>query len=206
MSDTPGPNPHPRDRRRGDRPRKRKPRGERRHADGERWQREGRHRRRQRGRPAPAKPPAPPPKLSLRQKLIRILTLGLMQPGKAAAARPPQKDPAPPLPALALAAAPPVDLETITGPRLFVGNLHYRAEERDLLDLFKGIGPVASVDVVYDGSTYQSKGCGFVEFMKAEDARRAVEELHGLPFFGRPLLLGPAEPRGEDARERDVPA
>lgn len=206
MSDTPGPNPHPRDRRRGDRPRKRKPRGERRNADGERWQREGQHRRRQRGRSAPAKPPAAPPKLSLRQKLIRIFTLGLVQPGKAAAPRPPQKESVPPPPAQSSPATPPVDLETITGPRLFVGNLHYRAEEQDLLDLFKGIGPVANVDVVYDGRTYQSKGCGFVEFMKALDARRAVEELHGLPFFGRPLLLGPGAPRGEDPREQDVPA
>jgi len=205
MSDTPGPNPHPRDRRRGDRPRKRKPRGEQRNAAGDRWQREGRHRHRQRKRTGKEKPPPAPAKISLRQKLLTILTFGLLKPKRPALPSRRDKE-SKPAESQDVAPVPAADLEAITGPRLFVGNLHYRAEEQDLLDLFKGIGPVASVDVVYDGRTYQSRGCGFVEFMKAQDARRAVEELHGLPFYGRPLMLGPAEPRGEDARERDLPA
>ena len=91
----------------------------------------------------------------------------------------------------------------VTTERLHVGNLHYDASEDDLLDIFKGIGPVQSVDIVYSGNTHRSKGFGFVQFMALSDAKRAVQELHGQNFMGRPLILGPARSRGRDDREAD---
>ena len=98
---------------------------------------------------------------------------------------------------------PPVDPEAVDNPRLHIGNLHYDASESDLMDLFKGVGPVKEVDVVYNGRTHRSKGFGFVQMATIADARRAVADLHGKPFMGRPLILGPARSRGEDKREAD---
>ena len=98
---------------------------------------------------------------------------------------------------------PPADPDAVTTERLHVGNLSYDASESDLLDLFKGIGKVQSVDIVYNGRTHRSKGFGFVQMMTVSDARRAVVELHGKSFMGRPLNLGPARSRGRDEREAD---
>jgi len=91
----------------------------------------------------------------------------------------------------------------VDNERLHIGNLSYDASESDLMDLFKGVGPVKEVDIVYNGRTHRSKGFGFVQMATLTDARRAVIELHGQPFMGRPLILGPARSRGIDAREAD---
>ena len=138
---------------------------------------------------------------TLGQKLIRLLTLGLVRPGRSTA--PQARGLAADAPKKLTTPVPPSHPDDITGTRLHIGNLHYNIEEDDLLDLFKGVGPVRSVDIVYCSRTYRSKGEGFVEFMTLEDARRAVEELHGQLYMRRPLHLGPAKPRGEDEREKD---
>lgn len=159
-----------------------------------------RPRREEKPRRAPA---APATKTTLAQKLVRLLTLGLVKPKANTGGRQADRGMRPPRNPKSHPAVAPVDLETITGPRLFVGNLHYRATESDLRDLFGGIGKVAGTDIVYSSRTYQSKGCGFVEMMSVIDARRAVEELHGQLFMGRPLMLGLALSSGEDEREKD---
>jgi hypothetical protein len=216
MSDTPGGNPHPRDRRRKDRPRNRH-RPPPRNPEAPAPQREGRGPRRRRNRDRsrnqdrernrPSRPkksaPATPksPSLSLGRKLLTILTFGLVRPKTPAAVPPSRKEP--PLPKQTTP-VPPSDPEAITTPRLHVGNLHYDISEDDLLDLFKGIGPVKNVDIVYSGRTHRSRGFGFVEFISLNDARRAVAELHGQLYMRRPLLLGPARSRGEDEREADA--
>ena len=157
---------------------------------------------------------APAPPLTFGQKLLRVLTFGLVNPGakkpaprpehKPRPAQPERKEPArQPREPRQTAPIPPPDVEAVQTDRLHVGNLSYDASESDLMDLFNGIGKVASADIVYNGRTHRSKGFGFVQMMSIADARRAVAELHGKPFMGRPLLLGPARSRGRDEREAD---
>ncbi len=159
--------------------------------------------------------PGGPAKLTFGQKLLRILTFGLVKPG-AAKLRPPHQEapPRPPRPGnkepnrpqrepRQAAPIPPADPSAVDTERLHVGNLSYDASESDLADLFNGIGKVAGADIVYNGRTHRSKGFGFVQMMSITDARRAVAELHGKPFMGRPLILGPARSRGRDDREKD---
>lgn len=217
MSDTPGGNSHPRDRRRKERFRKRnrrpaqqtggpsesppprdnrENRGPRRRRDRDR----NRPRREKESRTAPAAGRKP----TLGQKLLCILTFGLVRPKSASGTAAPPRDKKSPAPQPAMH-IPPADPDAVRLPRLHVGNLHYDIEESDLLNLFKGIGPVKSVDVIYNGRTHRSRGWGFVEFISLEDARRAVAELHGLPYMRRPLILGPALARGQDEREADTP-
>ncbi|HEX2746357.1 MAG TPA: hypothetical protein VHM91_00050 [Verrucomicrobiales bacterium] len=159
---------------------------------------------RQENRPSPQ---APNP--TVWQKLLTVLTFGLVRgksPSKPASGqqnRPKQSPPSSPRVPRQTAAIPPADPDAVDTERLHVGNLSYDATESDLLDLFKGIGNVQNVDIVYNGRTHRSKGFGFVQMMSVTDARRAVAELHGKSFMGRLLQLGPARSRGRDEREAD---
>lgn len=80
-------------------------------------------------------------------------------------------------------------------PRLYVGNLSYEATESDIEDLFKGVGSVNSVEIIYNPRTHKSKGYGFVEMRCMDDAYRAVEVLHAQPFMGRELTVSAANER-----------
>ncbi len=77
-------------------------------------------------------------------------------------------------------------------PRLYLGNLSYDADEASLEELFKGSGSVRSVEIVYNRHTHRSKGFGFIEMQSVEEAKRAVEELHGKDFMGRNLVVNGA--------------
>ena len=88
----------------------------------------------------------------------------------------------------------------VSVPRLYIGNLSYEASESDIEDLLKGIGPVNSVEIIYNPRTHKSKGYGFAEMRTLEDAHRAVEILHEQPFMGRNLTVSAANER-EDSEE-----
>jgi hypothetical protein len=95
----------------------------------------------------------------------------------------------------------------ISTERLYVGNLSYDASESDLFELFNGVGGVRNAEVVVNSRTQRSKGFAFVTMGSVEEARRAVTELHGKEFMGRPLQLSGAKPIGSggdrDQREAE---
>jgi cold-inducible RNA-binding protein len=83
--------------------------------------------------------------------------------------------------------------------RLFVGNLSYQTMENDLQDYFSQVGVVTSVNLMLDKVTGKSRGFGFIEFATAEEANKAVEQLHNKEFQGRALTVNVARPREERA-------
>lgn len=87
-----------------------------------------------------------------------------------------------------------VEVET---PRLYVGNLSYDASEHDIEELFKGIGSVKKVEIIYNRHTHKSKGYGFVQMLNMDEAARAVDVLHDQPFLGRNLIVNGSKPRKE---------
>lgn len=93
------------------------------------------------------------------------------------------------------------DRNSVESPRVYVGNLSYDVTEADLQDLFKGIGGVRNVEIVYNRATHRSKGYGFVEMLHMDEAKRAVEILHDQPFMGRPMTVSGAKSKGLDERE-----
>ncbi|MEI6606684.1 MAG: hypothetical protein WCP35_15355 [Verrucomicrobiota bacterium] len=93
------------------------------------------------------------------------------------------------------------DRSSVESARVYVGNLSYDVSESDLQDLFKGIGGVRNVEIVYNRSTHRSKGYGFVEMLHMDEAKRAVEVLHDQPFMGRKLTVSGAQSKGLDDRE-----
>lgn len=87
----------------------------------------------------------------------------------------------------------PLDTSSITSARLHIGNLSYDTTESDLFELFTGFGKVTNAEVVTHTRTQRSKGFGFVQLTTLDEAKRAAEELHGKPFMGRSITVGPAK-------------
>jgi RNA recognition motif. (a.k.a. RRM, RBD, or RNP domain) len=95
----------------------------------------------------------------------------------------------------------PAPVGDVESTRLYLGNLSYETTESDLEELFKGVGPVRSVEVVYNKHTHRSKGYGFVEMLRIDEAKRAVEVLHDQPFMGRNLVVSGAKAKEDMPRE-----
>jgi len=81
--------------------------------------------------------------------------------------------------------------------RLYVGNLSYSTTEDELRTLFAQAGTVASVAVIKDRDTGQSKGFGFVEMATQAEAQKAISLLNGKNFKDRALTVNLARPREE---------
>ncbi|MFP3958765.1 MAG: RNA recognition motif domain-containing protein [Spirochaetaceae bacterium] len=79
--------------------------------------------------------------------------------------------------------------------KLYVGNLSYQTREDDLRALFAQHGDVASVSIITDRDTGQSRGFGFVEMIDEATARAAESALNGVEFEGRRLRVNEARPR-----------
>lgn len=85
----------------------------------------------------------------------------------------------------------------VESARLYVGNLSYDASEHDIEELFKGVGTVKKVEIIYNRNTHKSKGYGFVQMLSTEEAVRAVDVLHDQPFMGRQLVVNGSKSRKE---------
>ena len=79
--------------------------------------------------------------------------------------------------------------------KLYVGNLPFSVTEQELHDLFSQHGNVSSASIVTDRETGRPRGFGFVEFSSDDEARAAIEALHGTNFGGRDLTVNEAKPR-----------
>ncbi len=95
------------------------------------------------------------------------------------------------------------DPSTVENRRIYIGNLSYETTESDIEELFKGIGPVRRVEIVYNRSTHRSKGYGFIEMLDVDEAKRTVEVLHDQYFMGRQLTVSGAKSKDHADAERD---
>ncbi|MDP1710724.1 MAG: RNA-binding protein [candidate division WWE3 bacterium] len=84
--------------------------------------------------------------------------------------------------------------------RLFVGGLPYGVDNAKLEEMFSAIGKVSSATVITDRDTGQSKGFGFVEFEKDENADEAITKLNDTEVEGKKIVVNVARPREERPR------
>ena len=73
--------------------------------------------------------------------------------------------------------------------KLFVKNIDSTVNEALLEAIFKQFGEVLSTKIVYDRITWESRGFGFVEYKKKEDALKAIENLNGRELVGKALSV-----------------
>ena len=81
-----------------------------------------------------------------------------------------------------------------TGENLYVKNLPEDVDDDRLLEMFSSFGPVTSAKAMTD-ERGKCRGFGFVCFHSAEDAARAVTDMHGKLAGGKPLYVTIAERR-----------
>ena len=79
---------------------------------------------------------------------------------------------------------------------IFVGNLPFRAEREDVLQLFSPYGEVLNCSLPLERDTGRKRGFAFVEMADEAIESTAIEGLQGSELMGRPLRINKAEPRG----------
>lgn len=85
---------------------------------------------------------------------------------------------------------------------IYVGNLSYSVTEGQLQALFEEFGAVAKASLITDKYSGQSKGFGFVEMDKQNEAEEAIKKLNGLALDGRNLTVNLARPRNERSHSK----
>ena len=79
---------------------------------------------------------------------------------------------------------------------IFVGNLPFRSEREDVLQLFTPFGEVINCSLPLERDTGRKRGFAFVEMADEAIESTAIEGLQGTELMGRPLRINKAEPRG----------
>ena len=83
---------------------------------------------------------------------------------------------------------------------IFVGNLPFRAEREDVLQLFTPFGEVTNCSLPLERDTGRKRGFAFIEMADETLESTAIESLQGTEMMGRPLRINKAEPRGNSPR------
>ena len=83
---------------------------------------------------------------------------------------------------------------------IFVGNLPFRAEREDVLQLFTPFGEVTNCSLPLERDTGRKRGFAFIEMADEALELTAIESLQGTEMMGRPLRINKAEPRSNSSR------
>jgi len=86
------------------------------------------------------------------------------------------------------------------GSNLIINYLPNDLSDEQFHDMFSKIGPIYSAKIMRNKATGYSFGYGFVNYLKAEDAERAISELNGHQIQNKRLKVAPCR-RGEGADE-----
>lgn len=73
--------------------------------------------------------------------------------------------------------------------RLYVGGLPFETTDDELKAMFEASGTVASATVATDKGSGRSKGFGFVEMSTDEEAKSAIETVHGKTMGERTIRV-----------------
>jgi RNA recognition motif-containing protein len=85
---------------------------------------------------------------------------------------------------------------------MYVGNLPHNVDEDELRALFSEFGEVASVNIIKDRFSGQSKGFGFVEMPSNSEADKAIKALNGSQLKGRDIKVNQAKPKSDRPARR----
>ena len=83
------------------------------------------------------------------------------------------------------------------GKKLYVGNLPFGVNDKDLQDLFGQAGVCESTAVITDRETGQSRGFGFVTMGNVSEGNAAIKGLDGKDKGGRKLKVNEARPKDD---------
>jgi len=81
---------------------------------------------------------------------------------------------------------------------IYVGNMSTDVTEDELREAFGAFGEVASVNIVKDKISGESRGFGFVTMPTTNEGKAAIEQMNGKDFKGQTLTV-------EEGRARTTP-
>ena len=87
---------------------------------------------------------------------------------------------------------------------IFVGNLPFRAEREDVIQLFAPFGEVLNCSLPLERDTGRKRGFAFIEMADETIESTAIDGMQGTELMGRPLRINKAEPRGSGGSRRGV--
>ncbi|KAM7541966.1 hypothetical protein Aperf_G00000002195 [Anoplocephala perfoliata] len=87
-----------------------------------------------------------------------------------------------------------------TGTNLIVNYLPQNMTQDEIKSLFASIGEVESCKLIRDKSTSQNLGYGFVNYVSAKDAERAITTLNGLRLQNKTIKVSLARPSSESIK------
>ena len=85
---------------------------------------------------------------------------------------------------------------------IFVGNLPFRAEREDVIQLFAPFGEVLNCSLPLERDTGRKRGFAFIEMADEAIESKAIDGVQGTDLMGRPLRINKAEPRGSGGSRR----
>ena len=80
---------------------------------------------------------------------------------------------------------------------IYVGNLSYEVEEKDLKQVFAEYGDVKKVQLPTDRETGRMRGFAFVEMGTDAEVAAAIDAVDGAEWMGRNLKVNKAKPKTE---------
>jgi len=86
---------------------------------------------------------------------------------------------------------------------IYISNLSYNIEDKDLSGFFTDYGEVSSAKVVMDKETNRSRGFGFVEMPDDEASKKAIAALDGTTKDGRTIKVTEARQKEQKPAYRD---
>ena len=78
---------------------------------------------------------------------------------------------------------------------IYIGQLPYSVTEEELREMFRQYGEVASLNLIMDNYTGQSKGFGFIDMPNNSEADKAIKGLNKSMLKGREIKVNQAEER-----------
>jgi RNA recognition motif-containing protein len=81
---------------------------------------------------------------------------------------------------------------------IYVGNLSYEVDQKDLSEVFAEYGAVKRVHIPTDRETGRARGFAFVEMESEADEDKAIKALDGAEWMDRSLKVNKAIPREDN--------
>lgn len=87
---------------------------------------------------------------------------------------------------------------------LIVNYLPQALTDAEFSKLFLPYGPVKSIKICRDKATNYSYGFGFVDYLKPEDAEKAINELNGKQLMNKKIKVALARPGGANTKGSNI--
>ncbi len=85
---------------------------------------------------------------------------------------------------------------------IYVGQLPYTMTEDEVREMFSEYGEIASLNLIMDKYSGQSKGFGFIDMPNNSEADKAIKALNKSMLKGREIKVNQAEERRKKSKFR----